>query len=233
MENIVKSAVSKVKEGFGSAKQNLVRALSPNPEEMIENMTSKNFHPVGKPHWEIAKRIVASPKHGAGEKLDMLFDLYGKYYIYQHENAVNFAVLENYYEQIMFRDYWGYLRQDNEKFREFFNSLSAEQNYIINRRIGDCIMEIFSQINSEPGAVDKLVAGLDSEAEKLMACMTLPNNYFDRNVNGTFYPTREESVLTDTLIERYKLRHPQEFVQKKTFEFTQFLPEQQAEPVFE
>ncbi len=215
MGKMVKRVSQAVKARLNAIKEDFTRNHVFSAEELVENMSGKTFHPFGKPHWKIADKILADKNLQADQKLNLLFDMYGKYYIYQHEKATRFAVYENYYEKIMFYDLRGMLRRDNQQYQEFFNLISAEQNYLINRRIGDSIKEIFGQINSTPGAVEQVIQGLDPAGVNLLDCMYLPNNYSERNINGTFYPTIEERKLTETLVSRYKVRHPEEFLETK------------------
>ncbi len=238
MKKPIKKALVKTIAALGQAKANVSCTLFSSPEQLVASMKRSNYYPCGKAYWQIAPKIVKSTKIEPEAKMELLLDMYGKYYIYQHERAINFAVYENYYEKFMFYGYDGRLHKDIPKYEKLFNELAAEQTYIINRNIRDEARQILTQIKHKQGDISPYLDSLEPKTGTIVGTAAiLPDDFHSRLVFNVYCPTREEDNITTLLTERYKDRHPEEFRENITnYPFPEFAPRAAAlkkEPIKE
>lgn len=208
-KNPVKKALSTIKTKY-----------FPTPQQMVDNMKKSTSYPNGKAYWSIASKIVKSKTIEPTEKVNLLLDLYGKYYIYQQKNCVTFAVYENYYEEFIFPQPNGKVYRHKARFDKLYNELEAENSYIINRSLRDNLDKVITQATPPGTSRIAFVESLDEKAKSITYLTRgLPNDFFEdgKKVFGVYISSKEEDYVKDLLCERFYETHP-EHIQETTTE---------------
>lgn len=182
----------------------------PTPAQLIDGVNSKNFYPVGMECRKIVSKIVNSKSINAQEKMELLVDFFGKYYIYQQDSTVRFAVFENYYERFVTETSRG-VQKNQKLFERFFREMLAENSYIMNRDLRDNSFKILQQAEDEGVSRSDLIDSLDRRTKDIInLALLLDDDYTDKLMFNIYIPSNTESRLKDLICQRYLEKHPEQ-----------------------
>ena len=214
MNPILKNGNKKVKKSnfFSSVKD----FFFPTPEMLVDKMSTSTSYPYGRSLDEISNKIVSSKTLAPEQKIDLLFDAYGKYYKYQHERVVNFAAFEFYYEDFMI-EFAGELYKHQYRYDKRFRELSAETKYIVNRNFDEDMKDVFAEA-SQKNILHSVLEKLDDyEIESINAAMKLKDNYEEGLVDNEYQADDNEKRLEKLLVARYDKKLEQQKASTKPF----------------
>jgi len=182
----------------------------PTPAQIIDGVNSKNFYPVGRESSKIVSKIVNSKYINAQEKMELLVDFFGKYYIFQQDSTVRFAVFENYYERFVTETPKG-VQKNQKLFERFFREMLAENSYIMNRDLRDNSFEILQQAEDKGILRADFIDSLDkSTKDIIILAHLLEDDYTDKLMFNIYVPSDAEARLKDLLCQRYLEKHPEQ-----------------------
>ncbi len=205
-------------------RKKLRRKFFPTPTELVDGVNSKNYYPSGRAYWNIAPKIVKSKAIGPKEKMELLFDYYGKYYIYQQEKTVSFAVYENYYEEFITEGPNRTVHKNQGRYEKLFNEMLSENSYIVNRDLREQAEQIMQQAEKEGTSKLDFVESLDEKTRSIIyLSQGLQDDYHDKLVFNVYCSTKEEGYIQDLLRQRFFENHPDHLdEQLKTEPFPEF-----------
>lgn len=194
----------------------LKQKLFPSPEVLVKNMSYYNSYPYGKSLDQISNKIVRTKALSPEQKIDLLLDAYGKYYIYQHERVTNFATYEFYYEEFML-EYNGQEFKHSYRYQKRFDELSAEHKYIVNRNFDEDMKDVLSQAKNQ-GILSETLGKLDPLAiTAIKTASQLKDDYAERLDENVYRPDENEKKLEELFAERYNAKIRRKDLQKEPF----------------
>ena len=214
MNPILKHGNKKVKKSnfFSSIKD----FFFPTPEMLVYKMSTATSYPYGRSLDEISNKIVSSKTLAPEQKIDLLFDAYGKYYKYQHDRVVNFATFEFYYEDFMI-EYAGELFKHQYRYDRRFRELSAETKYIVNRNFDEDMKDVFAEASQKKILHSVLEKLDDYQIRAINAAMKLKDNYKEGLVDNEYQADDNEKSLEKLLVARYDKKLEQQEGSTKPF----------------
>lgn len=214
MNPILKNSNKKVKKSnfFSSVKD----FFFPTPEMLVDKMSTSTSYPYGRSLDKISNKIVKSKALAVEQKIDLLFDAYGKYYKYQHERVVNFATFEFYYEDFMI-EFAGEIYKHQYRYDKRFSELSAETKYIVNRNFDEDMKDIFAEARQKNILHSVLEKLDDYEIESINIAMKLKDNYNEAFVDNEYQADDNEKRLEKLLVARYDKKLEQQKASTKSF----------------
>ncbi len=205
MQPQIKSQEEIKKSNFFSKLKNY---FAPTPQNMVKAMSIKTAYPYGKAYWEIAPKIVKAKDLEPEQKMDLLLDMYGKYYKYQHQSCIDFTVYELYYEEITFK-LQGQTYKRYDVFNERIDQTDIHTKYMVSHALRDNTKAILRQISQKRGSVDDYLARVDNiTADIILSASKVQNPAEEELACGIVSPNYEtkqnDEHIHDLLIERYE-----------------------------
>lgn len=178
----------------------------PTAVKLVENMTEKNYYPAGKNIDYIAKKIVNRKDLPYSQKMELLFDAFGKYYKYQHKSAMLYAIDESSAEFSRIED--EYARMGKKlSFNDYFDSRMKEGEYIVNRQLRDSVKAL-QEKSVENLIINRVFEPESPLTEKLIEVVSteLKDDFWNKQGQKGYEMTSLEKSLRPALVHRYEMR---------------------------
>lgn len=188
--------------------EGLRKTFFPTAREMVDQMTGRTAYPSGRAHWQISKKIAGDKTLDPQEKLDLLVEMYAKYYLYQHSKFVTFAVYEDHYEDFISTQKVNgktMVYRNQGRFEKLYNERLSEQEYIVNRELRETAAKILRGAGMTAHQIQ------DGQTRDIvLMSLRLQDDYHDRLTFNVYCPSREENELKEQIIAKYEQQHPTE-----------------------
>ena len=196
--------------------------FSPSPEALVAAMDSTNYYPNGKPYYDISKKIVNAKHLEPEAKMDLLMDMYGKYYLYHHKGAVDFDTYESYYEEFTYEAY-GQTFKNYPVYNKRFEELSTMAKYIVNRDMRNSFQKVLGEMKTTEGRIDEyLTTATKAERTIISNSLKLLDDYHDNLKDNEYCSTGSEADIEQLLTTRYESKIKQ--ATKESSPFPEFEP---------
>lgn len=169
----------------------------------------KLFSPSPRDFWYKSRVIVDNSILPTRDKIALLLDFYGKYFLCQQKEMVDFAVCERFYNRYISSETNDEQSKKDAVYQYFVKQITAGNNYVVNRELKDQLSQILQQSKNWGIAKQDIVKDLDSKSRAIVTLAEqLKEDYSDRLLKQIYQPTTEEVLLKNHICERFCQNHP-------------------------
>lgn len=171
--------------------------------KIVKDMSKDNPYPAGKSIDKISKYIINEKTLSISQRLELLLDAYGKYYKYQHQSTVAYALDEEAAEFSRLQD--EYFRMGKKlTFNDYYDSRMKEQEYIVNRGLRNNAQKLLTTIKDNDSKKETLDS-LDSYGSLIINnALKLQDDFWTNMDNNGYKVSEDEKFIKDALVYRYE-----------------------------
>ncbi len=171
--------------------------------KIVKEMSKNNPYPVGKSIDKISKYITNEKELPVAQRLELLLDAYGKYYKYQHQSTVSYAVDEEAADFSRIEDEY-YRMGKKISFNDYFNARMKEQEYIVNRELRNNAQKLLTNAENN-GNKEEVMNNLDSYGALIINnSLKLQDDFWTNRDKSGYKFSNDEKFIKDALIYRYE-----------------------------